>query len=307
MAEQLGYKMNPMVAALMAQIRAGRAAGPGTVIGLLAPKGGRRFVEKNPYAYTRRMLGGIVRRAEELGYKLEWFEGERDDGRVDAAARVAAYRGVRGLLLPPLEREGGMLEADWSPFSVVAIGQSHAVPGLHHIGHNLVDGMRMIVRSCIERGYRRMGLRLQSRYDRRTGQLVTGTFYTLLDEWSGQNVSSRWVRRDDVPSDLGWFEWVRKERLDVVITQFPEDLARARAAGFRVPDDLGLVFISLGEAPGERTGIYQDPVALGHAAVDLLTSHMHRNETGVPAFAKTVLTAPVWREGATLRKISSTE
>lgn len=301
-AQELGYKMNPMVAALMSQIRTGRAAGPGTVIGLLAPKGGRRFVEKNPYAYTRRMLEGIARRAEELGYKLEWFEGERDDGRVDAAARVAAYRGVRGLLLPPVEREGRMLEADWSPFSVVAIGQSHVVPGLHHIGHNLVEAMRLVMRSCIERGYRRIGLRLQPRYDKRTGQLVTGSFYTLLDEWGGQAVSRRWVRRDEVPGDPGWIDWVRKERLDVVITQFPEDLARARAAGFRVPEDLGLVFLSLGEAPGERTGIYQDPLALGHAAVDLLTSHMHRNETGVPPFAKTLLTAPVWREGGTLRQ-----
>ncbi len=301
-ARELGYKMNPMVAALMSQIRGGRTAAVGTVIGLLVPRGGRRFLENSPHAYTRRMLGGLRRRAEELGYQLDWFESEQDDGRAEAAARVAAYRGVRGLLIPPVEREGTVVTADWSPFSAVAIGQSHVMPGLHHIGHNLGEGIRYLMKICYERGYRRLGLRVQDKYDRRTGRVVTGGFFAGLAEAGVQQVAGRWVHKSEDVADGDWLEWLRQERIDAVITQVPDDLGRVREAHFTVPDTLGMAFLSLPERSGERTGLYQDPEALGHAAVDFLTSHMQRNDVGVPPFAKTMLTSPVWREGGTLRK-----
>lgn len=300
MAERLGYKMNPLVAALMTQIRGGRPAAVGTVIGLVAPKGGRRFMENGPHAYSRRMFRGIKRRAEELGYRLDWFESEHEDGRAEAAARVAAYRGVRGLLIPPVAREGTVVEADWSPFSVVAIGQSHVTPGLHHIGHNLAEGMKLLMRALFERGYRRVGLRLQEKYDQRTGKVVSGGFYAGLDHYGVQRVASRWIHKSDDTRSGDWIEWVKRERIDAVISQMPDDMVRVREEGLRIPEDLGMAFLSLPEKSGERTGLYQDPEALGHAAVDLLTSHMHRNEIGQPAFAKTLLTAPVWWEGTTL-------
>ncbi|HRE07947.1 MAG TPA: hypothetical protein PKX00_20180, partial [Opitutaceae bacterium] len=95
--------------------------------------------------------------------------------------------------------------------------------------------------------------------------------------------------------------WLYRTKPDVVVTKFVEVQALVLRLGFRVPRDLGTVFLTCTEPGSELSGVYENPDDVGAAAVDYLTSMTHRNERGVPRVAQRILIESSWIEGSPVR------
>src|SRR5688572_15026259 len=114
-AEKMGYRPNPRVAALMAHIRRARPVATGERIAFLW------LARPDPYVRTHQ---GAKQRAEQLGYEMEDFvvrDRARDAPRLE---RILRTRRITGVVLSPLNpgESSFALDWDWSRFSPAIIG-----------------------------------------------------------------------------------------------------------------------------------------------------------------------------------------
>jgi DNA-binding LacI/PurR family transcriptional regulator len=94
--------------------------------------------------------------------------------------------------------------------------------------------------------------------------------------------------------------WIRKQKVEVVISTNHHLLLRMREAGIRVPQDVGFVHLDWTAEKGDLAGVDQCSELIGAAAVDLLIEQLNNNEIGIPARTKTVMIDGVWRDGPSL-------
>lgn len=169
-ADRLGYRPNPLVAALMASRR---RRGWGDVQAVLA------YVTGDPptsiggpfnRGYSD-LFEGAQLRAATPGYRLENFW--LGDPKMTRARfnSITTTRGIHGLLVAPLQRKTTNLDLDWDRFSSVAYGYSLAAPDLHRILPDFYHSMQTALHQCLAAGFRRPSLVLATNVDRKADHL----------------------------------------------------------------------------------------------------------------------------------------
>jgi len=301
LADKMGYRPNPLVQTLMANLRATRPANYHSTIAWLTAFPARdgwsqHWVHKHYHQ-------GAVARAAALGYKIEtfWALAPRMNGA--ALTRMLRTRGIRGLIIPPVATPGTQLDIDWRHFSSATIGYSFTEPRLHRSAANLREGMTRALVECQKRGFTRIGFALPANTDAR----VNHSWLAGYLAWQ-QFIPAK--ARLPVLLSPGRMEeelpkWLRTHRPDVIISPNIEFLKWLPDLGKNVPDNISFVTLS---SPDDKdttrahiSGINQNNFTIGEAAVDLVVSQLQHNETGVPKYPRVVLTDGFWSEGKTLR------
>jgi DNA-binding LacI/PurR family transcriptional regulator len=297
-ATRLGYRPDPLVAALMRRRRTGRDAKSHAVLAFVTA-----FPSREGWQRTSPMFVGYFegarRRAEETGYRLEEFWLPPAGMSQKRFSGVLFHRNIHGLLLAPLPNPARPLNLAWEHFSVVALGLTHSHQSLHCVSHDHYHAMLMAMDRCHALGYRRIGL-AASKLAHSKVEGIWLAAYLLKCHELGLN---------DAPPPLvaeAWQEeivhsWCQRHRPDVIISTNPRDLGVwLDRWGLRLPNDLGLVNLS-GTFLGEPTSsILQSSEAIGAHAIDLLVSGIEHNERGVSALPGTLLVPGKWNEGQTL-------
>ena len=122
-AQEMGYKKHPLLAALMST-RLKVSAGPGNpVLAFLTDFERRDRWQESPTAVA--MLSGAKQRAQQLGYRIEIFWLGDPDVRPARLAEILKARNIHGLLLAPTHAPRGLLQFDFAPFAVVGLGVSN--------------------------------------------------------------------------------------------------------------------------------------------------------------------------------------
>ena len=297
-AAKLGYRVNPLVSALMQSRRMGRSVKHVTLA----------YVTTHPTRYGWRPEGGhdrpnffpgAVDRAADFGYKLEHLWLAEPGMTPERFCDILSVRGINGIIVGRLPPGMTSLTLDWERFSCVALGMTLRCPQLHHVTENHFDTVWQAMQQCHERGYRRVGL-------------VWG------DANDSPRVADRWLsaylgqQRLFAPADrlepclespLGvdaFAAWYRREKPDAILTIRASSIVGAlKSLGVEVPRDVGLVELEDRPHLG-NSGMYYDPAKVGALAVEILVGLLHRNDTGVPSDPHEVLLSGVWREGQTL-------
>ena len=65
----------------------------------------------------------------------------------------------------------------------------------------------------------------------------------------------------------------------------------------KVPEDIGLIQLEWRESRPDIAGMHQHNVVTGEAAVDMVISQIHNNETGIPKFPRATLIGATWIDG----------
>ncbi len=298
---KLGYRPNPLVAALM---RSRRRHAPPTDTLTLAfvtafPTADGWRVHPSPI--FRQMFAGAEARARERNYRLEPFWLFRDGMSNQRFSQMLEARGIRGVLIAPVPDTHTTLELNWEAFSAVVLGLTPTTRAFHRVTTDYYQSMLLTMEECLKLGYRRPGLaarletikRLEFRWEgaylvacERFGLRATPT-PLFVDEWT----------RDPVE------RWLAREKPDVVIGPVLGKLeALIRASGRRVPADLGLVGLLVPRSGDRLSGVLQDGEVVGAVAVDQLIGAVERNETGIPEHPITHTTLCRWNPGRTLRR-----
>jgi LacI family transcriptional regulator len=295
---RLGYRINPLVAALMQSRRLGRDVKHVTLA----------YVTNYPTRYGWKpvhhdrpdFFPGAVSRARELGYKLEdfWLA---EPGMTSARfCDILAARNIHGLIIGRLPPGQSSLALDWKRFSCVSLGMTLRSPVLHHVTENHFDTVWQGMQQCLDRGYRRVGFVFSEANDSpHVGDRWLGAF---LRQQLAFPAKDRVAPCPQIPADAEVFaRWFKRQRPDALIaTHARPVLGWLKQMGVRVPRDVGI--IDLEDHPQQDSaGVHYDPTNVGALAVEMLVGLLHRNETGVPDTNQhEVLLTGEWREGRTL-------
>ncbi|MET0262707.1 MAG: LacI family DNA-binding transcriptional regulator [Rariglobus sp.] len=307
LAEKMGYRPNPLVQTLMANLRSTRPANYHSTIAWITAFPNRDGWSK--HWVHKHYHQGAVARAAALGYKIEtfWALAPRMTGA--ALTRMLRARGIRGLIIPPIADPGTRLDIDWAHFSCAAIGYSFTEPRLHRAAANLREGMTRAIAECQQRGFKRIGFALPVDTDARVnhswlaGYLAWQQFIPAKDRLPALLAPGR--MEELLPN------WLGTHRPDVIISPNFEFLQWLPALGKRIPEDISLVTLSYPDdedaSIAHISGINQNNFTIGEAAVDLIVSQLQHNDTGLPAHPRVMLIDGFWNEGTTLRTSTAKE
>lgn len=287
LAEEMGYRTNPMVSALMTGLRTGRKETRPITLAFVSTFPDE--LEKGMSSLGR-YRNGACTHARNLGYHIEHFRLSPPQMTAKRLNEVMRARGITGIVLAPFpDRAAASFQIDWEFFATVAIGHSLKSPQIHRVVHHHSHGLNLAFDTLYSRGYRRIGLIMTSLLDQRVDH-----------NWTAAFLVKRLLHKEDFPMLISetWTEaifrrWFEREKPDAIVSILPEVPVWLKNLGLRVPEDVGYATLDrCPEAPWP--GVDQNSDHIAAAAVDLLVEQLYHNRYGIPETPKSVLIEGKW-------------
>jgi len=300
MAIKLGYRVNPLIAALMQSRRTGRASGH--LVLAYVTNYPTRWGWKPQYHDRPDYFPGAAVRAQELGYKLEHFWlGERGMTQ-ERFCDILTARGIHGLLigrLPPGQQSMDLL---WQKFSCVALGMTLRDPVLHRVAEDYYSSGSAAMEQLIQRGYKRVGFVFSDANDSpRVGERWLGAYLQQQLRFRPQDRVPPFFYEDGPALSSAFREWYQKNKPDALLVTHALPVVHwLEEAGLQVPADVGLATLVNDHPEYGHAGVNGSAEKLGELAVEMLVGLLHRSERGVPDDPHEVLLSGDWRDGTTL-------
>jgi LacI family transcriptional regulator/LacI family fructose operon transcriptional repressor len=300
-AEEMGYRPNPLVSALMANRRRRGGAGAVDTIALVTHYGGRQ--DWRTKDVCRWEYEGIRRRAEELGFRLELFPLSDYQGDPERLREALRARGIRGVLLGfsreqlldvHFESEGFCLAALSAYFPAVAADRAN-----FHGFHNV----RIALDHLHSYGYRRPALIVPELNNRLSNNQWSGAFLDWQRTLPKKDRCEPFLPGEEAGA-AAFSDWLyRNEPDSLLVYKFPARSLLSQR-GIRVPEEIGLAYLyRTSDEMGGAAGIDGNLDEVGAAALDLVVERLNSNRTGTSEHPKEVLIKGTWHEGATLRPV----
>lgn len=295
----LDYRPNPLVNAHMAYVRTLHPHYTGQCIAFVCNRS-REQMEADTQTALRKYFHACQDRARALGYELELFNLAEPGMTERRLSSIMAARGVGGVIVHPFTEGAGLTELrlDLGPFAVVMIEHAFIKPRLHTVCMNEFSTIGRLIQRLSDYGYARIGIAMHSRMDDHANH------YWLAGYQAYQALNTR---RNSIPHFITsafdkerFLAWRERWHPDAIITVDEDIVLWLRAAGIKVPEEVGCATIYWREDRPHLSGFYQNHEAVARAAVELVAAQLCHNERGLPAEQKTVLVEAVWKEGATL-------
>ncbi len=296
LAKEMGYVPDPALSALNAyRLASHRRAFQGVIAWIDATTHGSRRKDHPEHWES------IAQRCLEVGYKLEEFW-QRKRGGPDMTgrtlSRILRERGIKGVVISPLDAGRGHVNLNWEWFSAVSLSNSLAKPEMHLISPAQYMAMTDIMRSLRHRGYCRPGLVINRNEHERTDRQRVASFLVNQMEFPPEDRLPVLIQKKE--DEQEFHRWVRKYKPDVVIGQHLLLHGWLKSGGWRVPEEIGLAGVTV-PAGGGYSGHTEDIQIMGRTAVDWLSGMIQRGEHGIPETPVRVLIPGIWTEGTTLR------
>jgi len=279
-----GYKQDPLVSSLMAQLRTSRAQRAVERIAYFTTwdtrDGWRRPGNENNYFL------GACERAAKLGYELEHIWAREPGVTTARLSKILYTRAIRGIIL-----------------ASAAISHTLVRPLVHRASHAHYNGMFLALRHLRHHGYRRIGFATRLEQSERVGSSWLAAL--LVYQQSIPEAQRIPPLLSPVPTNAGmdsaaFKKWYRAHLPDVVISNLSDPLRLLQGMGLHVPEDVGYASLDLTTKDDPWSGIDQQAMEVGAAAVDQVVTQLQNNEFGLPKYPKTVYMDGLWRDGNTL-------
>jgi LacI family transcriptional regulator len=301
-AEAAGYRPNPLVGAVMSEVRRSRNQLFRGVIAAVdideaeRPAAGARF--------HAALTAGARQRAGELGFKLETFIVGRKGVTLPRLDIILQSRGIQGVILLPAWDSPDFTKLDWSRYAGIYADYAIEHPALHSVCSDHHRSLMAALERLRGLGYKRPGLVLQKHQDER-----------LQHRWEGAFTSYQRNHPEigDVPPLIVpavnapvFTKWFRRHDPDVVLGHSPDLVSWMTAAGARLPATHGFFCLNITQTDRPCAGLDLHPHALGARGIELLIAQLQRNERGIPQPASTTMIPGHWVDGPTLRSAAAT-
>ena len=295
-ARRAGYRRNPLVGAVMSEIRRSRSQ---NFRGVIAAVDLNQALPPAADRYNRMLLEGARCRATAMGFKIETCPPVGQALDLKRLEGILQARGIQGIFLLPALLEPDLMRLDWSRFAGIYTDYSIHRPALHAV---CSDHSRAMVETLerIERdGYRRAGLVVHRETDQRIQHHWSGAFlgYQRVHAGIGRVpplVVGRLLRKD-------FMAWFRRFRPEVVLCHQTEVIAWMESCGAHVPSSHGFVCLNTIDHVRPAAGLDLQPALIGARAVEHLIAQVQRGEFGLPDHPSIVGVPAAWVPGPTYR------
>lgn len=287
-AGEMGYRPDPLISALLAR-RFRKAGGEIDTIAYVMTFSAHA-------GFSKEVFEGASGHALKRGYRLEPFRLKETRMTGRRMSEILVSRGIRGLLIPPLDRAYGHLCLQWEHFACATVGYSMIRPAMHratpHHFHNMLLGLRALRKA----GFRRIGMPISAKTNSKVGEnfLAAALFYQ--QRYGKRSLSIFMTRfKTDDELRLGIRKWVRRERPDCVFGPFSPVLQRCL-------QPMGIPYAAQRGSDDDFPHIDEKPRLIGAVAVDIIIGQIQRNEVGIPADPKVVMVEGRWVDPSALKK-----
>jgi len=295
-AREMGYRPNPMAAAL-GQLRfAGKARAVTAELAWISYQEDsqdiRRFKEFDLY------WSGASQSAKWFGYNLEEFICNTNFS-LARVEKILRARGVHGILIPPHSKLPPNWDSfHWEHFSVVRFGHSILRPRVHVVTSDQITNSLLAFAKIQSKGYKRIGY---------VSSLTSSTRHKAGVLMAQSNLAPKhqvppliFVTGNNNPEDQRKLcLWLKKTKPDAILTDVAAMREMLQSAKYHVPNDIGLAVFSVLDGNADA-GIYQNPEEIGKAAMEMLISLINHNHTGIPKICRELLIEGEWVDGTTL-------
>jgi LacI family transcriptional regulator len=291
-AERLGYRPDPLVAALMARLHTQRRRNDPHHIAWID-----LWPDHEEAARTtdfKLMLRGANERANELGYQIEVHRVGVEATGASRLRQILLSRSQWGLIIPPVPKHAMNFQFDLDGLTAVTIGTSLHRPVMHRVAADLYQGSQLACRKLRERGYRRIGLVLSPSMVERVERKWLAAYLAEQLHWPADERIPPLLIGTDEAAAFG--RWEKESKPDILLIAEPhvEDWLAKRATSGRRPATAWLRRIE--KMQRSSMAIDTRPAKMGAAAVELVVGQIHRNERGSPEIPHTLLLEGVWTD-----------
>lgn len=291
-AEELGYRPHPMVAALMAQLHSKRRHTDPFALAWLDfwPEGQSSALAP----FSKELLQGARLRANQLGYNIEVHHVADDGLSAERLRNVLVSRTQWGLIIPPVPEKYMYLPLDLRGFSAVTIGTSLREPVMHRVTSDHYQGAHLAYARLRDQGINRIGLALTAPVNHRNqGKWSAALLERMQQAPAANRVSPLILTASDGESEF--HDWLRREKPEAVLLAEPIIAAWLKGSSFMT--GLGHpkpVWLVVEDRRKKIWGVDHQPEKIGAAAVEMAIGQIHRNERGSPVTPHTLLLENTW-------------
>ena len=289
-AQELGYRPNPLVTALMRSRRTVTHAS--TVRASLGFLTADAPTDRWRDATTHRnFYAAATTRAVERGFSLEEFSASDPQMRPERLIDLLQARGIHGILVAPLTGQKNTLPFNLTGFSVVGLGTSVQAPEIDRVADDHFYAAHLAYNQARALGYRRIGFALAADISRRLEHRWLSGYLVAQQQHSPRTRIPVFMpeTREEIP--LGLNAWIARHRVDAVIFALRDQKKMSCA-----PVGTGLISLSVHD-DSHITGIRQDEFRIGAEAIDLLVEKLQRWDAGSPRSPRLQLVRGVWCAG----------
>ena len=302
-AESLGYRYNPLLGEVMRSTRRSAANRYLGTLAYITPCDNAKEWRDTPTLC--RHWSAAREQAALFGFGVSEFVLSSHGLTARRLGEILKARGITGILLAAFPNEPFDLALPLEHFATVPVGHKVQAPPLDCVVSDHMEAVLLAGRVLAARGYRRIGLAIESYQNRITNHGWANGYAALpiecpelapLPAFLPQKITAR-----------GFVEWVRENQVECVLTlsTFRTQPNHMRGwlseAGLRCPRDVGLVSLDVTSATSSWAGIDQNSDDIGKAAVDLVVSKIRAGERGVPKVRRSLLVQSDWRDGDSVR------
>jgi DNA-binding LacI/PurR family transcriptional regulator len=300
-AEKMGYRMNPLVAALMKSRRT-RTEIKSVALAYVTcyPT---RWGWRAPHVDRPDYFPGASARAAELGYTLDHFWLSEPGMTTARVCDILRARSINGVLIGRLPPGLHSIDLVWERFSCVALGRTLHTPQLNRLTEDHFASALLAVERMRARGYRKIGFVFSEPDDSPgVGDRWIGGYTRTQEQFPAADRIPCLLHNEAVDAFSAFKQWVRRWSPEaVLVTQAQPVFTWLERLGLNVPRDLGVATLVNDHLENRWSGIHSDAGQMGALATEMLVGMMHRCEVGVPDAPHEVLLPGRWVDGQTLR------
>jgi LacI family transcriptional regulator len=308
-AKKLGYAPDAQMAGWMARVRESKSNDVLPIAWL------NTAWEQNAYQLYRFQspyLQGAQERAAELGYRVEEVWCREPGMTMKRLTKILYQRGIEGVIVTHPARH---FRIDWDHLASVALGTSLLAPKLHRVTGDFCFNLQLALKTLKRLGHQRIGICLGQEVDSYSHYTIHATaaaFYSSSDRSDRipplfhahfaitRKDADQGVQRRS--AELG--RWLKRYKPNVIVGHDNRLEDWVKAAGYRVPEDVGIVHLAVDDDVLDWAGIHSLRHRTGATAVDQLVSLMRNHEFGVPETPLNILIRGAWQNGRTLKVLS---
>ncbi len=299
-AKKIGYRPDPYLSALSAyRCRTQPHAFQGTLAWLVNNVEGYDWEKISVY---RSFFEGAKKRAPQYGYNLDIVPLHFPGRTANRLSGILRARNISALLLCPQPGINTEVSFPWEHYSCVTLGYSLAKPQFHTVATSQYKAALMTMRELKKLGYQRIGFVFSANYNERSDFNSLAGFLVESFDLRSSMLHARMLTagyQDDPGLFLNWF---KKNAIDAIVTPHLRIVEILDACGLNAPRDLGVACLSLDTPDGPLSGVYENPLEVGKAAVDFLVPMVQRGERGIPKIPQRLHIQGTWIPGKTVRK-----
>jgi len=297
-AQEMGYRRNPLAGALMSEMRRSTA---GTFRGVLAvlDLDGAKGRPAGAVRYHGELTRGARERAAALGFKADAFTAGDEELSLRRIDHILQARGIRGIFLLPIKEPPDLTRLDWTHFSGIYSDYMMEHPRLHTICPDHYRAMLTALERLRARGYRRPGVVLEASHDARLLHRWEASYHAYQTHHDGMTRLPPLIKSDLNARDFAL--WFHSVKCDVVLAHKPWVKTWMEQAGARVPETHGFCCLNVMNSTEPCAGLDLQPGLLGARGMELLIGQVLRNECGAPDLPMTTTVPAAWVDGPTVR------